>query len=80
MIEQLARALIGRIGLGRRRTSVGASTFSSTEHCGSRRVVLEHEADVAVAKRRLRPLAQPNGSLPSSVTVPDVGGSSAPRM
>ena len=43
-------------------------------------MILEDEADVPIAERRLRALAELNGSCPSSVTVPDVGGSSAPRM
>ena len=66
---------------GARATSVGISTFSSTRALRQQAVILEHEADLLVAERRQRRRRRARtGSRPSSVTVPDVGGSSAPRM
>ena len=62
-------------------TSVGISTFSSDGALRQQAVILENEADLLVAKRRqMLAGSRPNGLRPSSATVPDVGGSSAPRM
>ena len=44
------------------------------------RVVLEDEADVSLRKAACSRSPSVKGSWPSSVTVPDVGGSSVPRM
>ena len=43
-------------------------------------VILKHETDFLVAERREVPGRQAEGFVPPSVTVPVVGGSSAPRM
>ena len=76
-----------RLVLARHRVSSGRRHQRRRQHVlehrtlRQQRVILEHEADAAGCEMPpARARSSANGSCPSSVTVPDVGGSSAPRM
>ena len=61
-------------------TSVGASTFSSTEHCGSSEWSWNTKPIARLRKAACSRSPSAKGSCPSMVTVPLDGASSAPRM
>jgi hypothetical protein len=75
LVGRPASGAVARRALAWPRRRASASTFSSTVHCGSERVL--HEADVAIARGDRR--GQRVGSLPSSRKVPLDGGSETRR-
>ena len=64
----------------RRATSVGTSTFSSTDSCGSRQWSWNTNPISWLRKVASCAPVSENGSRPLSRTLPDEGGSRAPRM